>query len=68
MQAFDEHTENSNVVMDPDDAAEILKAVSQEYTGEMTSLTQYSAVYNNARPGMDIYIYPDYTESYHFDL
>lgn len=40
---------------------------SVEYTGELPSLTQYSAVYHNSEPAVDIWVYPDYTKSYHFE-
>lgn len=39
-----------------------------EYTGELTSLTQYSVIYHNEDPGFDVWVYPDYSVSYHFDL
>lgn len=45
-----------------------LKAVSQEYTGELTSLTQYSAIYHNNDLSVDIWIYPNYFKKYHFDI
>ena len=40
---------------------------SVEYTGELPSLTRYSAVYHNSEPAVDIWVYPDYTKSYHFE-
>ena len=68
MHRSDEYKINGQTVMDTAAAMDILKAVSQEYTGELTSLTQYSTVYHNNERSMDICIYPDYTEVYHFTL
>ncbi|MBR4224241.1 MAG: hypothetical protein IKR73_05475 [Oscillospiraceae bacterium] len=39
-----------------------------EYTGELTSLTQYSAVYHNSDKSVDICVYPDYSEVYRFSV
>ena len=68
MHRSDEYKINGQTVMDTAAAMDTLKAVSQEYTGELTSLTQYSTVYHNNERSMDICIYPDYTEVYHFTL
>lgn len=67
MSAAKEHSEGGKTVMSTQECADTLQAVSQEYTGELTSLTQYSAVYNNSEPGVDIWVYPDYSRSYHFE-
>lgn len=47
---------------------ETLRGVAQEYTGELTSLTQYSAIYDHAVPGLTLWVYPDYENVYRFDL
>ena len=39
-----------------------------EYTGERTSLTQYSAIYDNANRCLDLCVYPDYSKVYHYDI
>lgn len=39
-----------------------------EYTGELTSLTQYNAIYNNTNRCVDIYVYPDDSTVYHYDI
>ncbi len=54
-------------VMDNYDMMSLLQDVSQEYTGELTSLTQYSVIYHNSNPSMDICVYPDYTKTYNFN-
>ena len=46
----------------------VLEAVSQDYTGELTSMTQYSAVYNNKEQKIEICMYPDYSHKYSFKL
>ena len=46
----------------------ILGAISQDYTGELTSMTQYSAVYNNKERKIEVCMYPDYSHKYRFKL
>ena len=38
-----------------DEAKDILFSVKQSYTGELTSFTQYSAIYNQTDLTVDIY-------------
>ncbi|MBO4389741.1 MAG: hypothetical protein J5825_02655 [Lachnospiraceae bacterium] len=46
----------------------LLNHLRNNYTGELTSLTQYSVIYHNEDPGFDVWVYPNYSVSYHFDL
>lgn len=46
----------------------VLEAVSQDYTGELTSMTQYSAVFNNKEQKIEICMYPDHSHKYSFKL
>ena len=57
-----------SMAMDDSEIMETLKAVSQEYTGELTSLTQYSAIYDNTNGTLDLCVYPDYSKVYHYDV
>lgn len=59
---------NGKAVMEPEDVMNALKAVSQEFTGELTSMTQYSAVYNNMERKINVCVYPDYKHKYSFSL
>ena len=59
---------NGETVMDSENVMNVLQAVSQEYTGELTSMTQYSAVYNNREQKVDVCVYPDYKHKYSFLL
>ena len=68
MQQMSEHTDADGTKMTDDEALETLKAVSQEYTGELTSLTQYSVLYQNSNPSMSICSYPDYENVYIFKI
>lgn len=68
MKVTEEHAGENGTVMDENEMMDALQAVSQVYTGELTSLTQYSVIYHNNSPGMDICSFPDYTNTYHFDL
>ena len=63
-----ERTANGSLKMSNAEITEVLKAVSQEYTGERTSLTQYSAIYDNANRCLDLCVYPDYSKVYHYDI
>ncbi len=51
-----------------DKSKEVLMEVSQEYTEEMTSYTQYSAIYNLSDKSMKLWVYPDYAKAYEFSL
>ncbi len=68
MQLTRESKVNGNTVMAEHQVMKALEAVSQDYTGELTSMTQYSAVYNNRDKKIDICIYPEYERKYSFDL
>lgn len=73
---FDEATEflNKNkaggetACLTEEASKEILSAVSQEYTKEMTSYTQYSAIYNMSDKSLRIWVYPDYSTFFDFSL
>lgn len=54
--------------MNDTEVMDALKNVSQEYTGELTSLTQYSVIYHNSEKSMELCVYPDYSEMYYFEL
>ena len=68
MKLTGEKKMNGKIVMDADDIMKVLEAVSQDYTGELTSMTQYSAVYKNREQKIEVCIYPDYTRKYSFKL
>ena len=68
MKLTGEKKMNGNTVMDAVDVMKALEAVSQDYTGELTSMTQYSAVYKNREQKIEVCIYPDYTRKYSFKL
>ncbi len=59
---------NGEAVMDMEEAMNTLKAVSQDYTGELTSMTQYSAVYDLKEKKLELCIYPDYLRKFSFSL
>ena len=62
------HAADGILTMDKSEITALLKSVSQEYTDELTSLTQYSAVYDNSGRCVDICVYPDYSTVYHYDV
>ena len=68
MRLSEENKVDGNAVMNEERVMEALKTVSQEYTGELTSMTQYSAVYNNREKKIEVCIYPDYNHKYNFML
>lgn len=51
-----------------DKSKQVLMEVAQEYTEEMTSYTQYSAIYNLSDKSMKLWVYPDYAKAYEFSL
>ncbi len=63
-----ENAADGALKMSNGEITELLRAVSQEYTGELTSLTQYSAIYDNTHRCVDICVYPDYSTVYHYDV
>ena len=67
MSGMETFESDGKTVMDMNDMMNLLEDVSQEYTGELTSLTQYSVIYHNSEPSMDICVYPDYTKMYNFN-
>ena len=68
MSSMAEHREGDSVKMTDEDAFKTLKSASQEYTGQLTSLTQYSVLYKNGNLTMDICRYPDYENVYHYEI
>ncbi len=55
--------------MSDEEAANLLAQVSQEYDEtDISSHTQYSALYNNTKRCVDIWLLRDYCKKYHFDL
>lgn len=63
-----ENAPDGTLTMSNDEIKELLHSVTQEYTGELTSLTQYSAIYDNTDRCVDIYVNPDYSTVYHYDV
>ncbi len=59
---------NGETVMNADKVMNALEAVSQDYTGEFTSMTQYSAVYINKERKIEVCMYPDHSHKYSFKL
>ena len=68
MSETQESKVNGETVMNADKVMNALEAVSQDYTGELTSMTQYSAVYNNKERKIEVCMYPDYSHKYSFKL
>ena len=68
MRLTKENKVNGETVMGVEQVMKALEAVSQDYTGELTSMTQYSAVYNNQEQKIDVCLYPDYLHKYSFKL
>ena len=68
MQSTEAHKTNGVVKMNDTEVMDTLENVSQEYTGELTSLTQYSVIYHNSEKSMELCVYPDYSEMYYFEL
>ena len=60
--------QNGRAIMGSGEAMDVLQVVSQDYTGELTSMTQYSVVYDNRERSMAICMYPDYEHKYAFKL
>ena len=63
-----ENAADGALTMSKPEIIDLLRSVSQEYSGEMTSLTQYSAIYDNTRRCLDVCVYPDYSTVYHYDV
>lgn len=61
-------TDGETACLTEDKSKEVLMEVSQEYTEEMTSYTQYSAIYNLSDKTMKLWVYPDYEKAYEFSL
>lgn len=57
----------SNAEMSEAEAWQLLKAVSQEYTGALTSYTQYSAIYNSTDLTLTLRLHGS-AEEYSFEL
>ncbi len=68
MQKMEEYTDGGKEYIDRDEMRNTLEAVAQDYTGELTPLTQYSAIYNNSEKIVDIWVYPDYSQGYRFSV
>ncbi len=68
MSYMAENAADGTLSMTNREITDVLKAVSQEYTGGPTSLTQYSAIYDNSSRCLDICVYPDYSKVYHYDI
>ena len=68
MRLTQESKVNGETVMNADKVMKALEAVSQDYTGELTSMTQYSAVYNNKERKIEVCMHPDYSHKYSFKL
>ena len=68
MRLTQESKVKGETVMNADKVMKALEAVSQDYTGELTSMTQYSAVYNNKERKIEVCMYPDYSHKYSFKL
>ena len=64
---MEEYTDGGKHI-DRDEMKNTLEAAAQDYTGELTSLTQYSAINNNSEKLVDIWIYPDYSQGYRFSV
>ena len=62
------NAEKGTLTMSNSEIMELLESVSQEYTGALTSLTQYSAIYDNSNRCVDICVNPDYSTVYHYEL
>ena len=61
--------EETTAVFSERDAAALLQAVSQEFDGgDLTSCTQYSAVYHHEKLSLDIFSMRDYENMYSFSL
>lgn len=62
-------TEDTLAAMSRDDAAKLLEKVSQEFDGgDLTSCTQYSALYHHAALSLDIFSMREYDKMYSFTL
>ena len=49
-------------------ARNLLSIVAQQMTPEMTSMTQYSVIYNSRTLSADIWIYRDYSQKFSFEI
>lgn len=68
MAVKDANALKGTTAMSNSEITDVLSTVAQEYTGALTSLTQYSAVYDNTGRCVDFCVYPDYSNVYHYDV
>lgn len=62
-------TKSLETVMNVQEAQETLAATAQDFTGdELTSYTQYSAIYNNTKKTLDVWVMQDYAHKYTFNV
>ena len=63
-----ESDKECSTVMTKEEARNLLAAVAQDHTNELTSFTQYSVLYDNNNLTADYYVQQDYEHRYSFNV